>query len=202
MRPITIRKFIKNTSGLDRFLIFLAVIGVIVALISLFRGILRDSQVQVEYLANGNSDQRDGVEGIFVDIEGAVLNSGVYELSLGSRVKDVLVAAGGLSSVADREFCEKNLNMAELVKDGQKIYIPETINTDAPSGYNEAILTSRKVNVNTGTVEELDTLWGIGKSRADSIVKNRPYQNVDELVSKGVLTQNLLERNKEMISIY
>lgn len=202
VRPITVKKFIKNTSGLDRFLILLALIGVIVALISLFRGIIRDSQVQVEFLADGETDQRGNVEKIFVDIEGAVINSGVYELSIGSRVKDVLIMAGGLSGIADRSFCEKNINMAEEVKDGQKIYIPKVTNTNAPSGYGEAKSSSKTVNVNTGTITELDTLWGIGEAKADSIVKNRPYQNVEELVTKGVLTQNLLDKNREMISVF
>jgi competence protein ComEA len=202
VRVVTLKKYLLKTSRLDKVLIVLALIGAIVALISLFRGILRDSQVQVEYLASGNLSAGELGNKIFVDIEGGVMNSGVYELPDGSRIKDVLVMAGGLSDRADREFCEKNLNMAEVVKDGQKIYIPEGGNTDALSGYSEAILSSKKISINSATVAELDTLWGIGSARAESIVKNRPYQSVDELVSKGVLTQSLVDKNKELLSVF
>jgi competence protein ComEA len=58
------------------------------------------------------------------------------------------------------------------------------------------------VNINKATVAELDTLWGIGTARADSIVKNRPYQSVDDLVTKGVLTKSLVERNRLLMSVY
>ena len=202
MRDNTVAKFLKKSTRLDKVLIILVVFGVIVALISLFRGILSDRQVQVEYLAGGSAIANDKSGTIFVDIEGGVIKNGVFELADGSRVKDVLVLAGGLSDRADRSFCEKNLNMAEMVKDGQKIYIPEVENTNTQFGYVEAKTSSKTVNVNTATVAELDTLWGIGSTRAESIVKNRPYKSVDELVTKGVLTKSLLEKNRELMSVY
>ena len=58
------------------------------------------------------------------------------------------------------------------------------------------------VNINTATDKELDTLWGIGEARIDGIVKNRPYQSVEELVSKKVLTKQILEKNKDKITVY
>lgn len=202
MELVTFRKFIKKSGNLDRLLLTIILIGAIVAFISLFRGILMDRQVQVEYLSGGNSDNFEANSKIFVDIEGAVIKPGVYELFDGSRLKDVLVMAGGLSELADREFCEKNINMAELIKDGQKIYVPYGQNSDTQQGYFEAMLSSKKVSINSATIAELDTLWGIGVSRAESIVKNRPYQNIDDLISKGVLTKSVVERNRERMSVY
>jgi len=175
--------------------------GVVVSAISIFRGILMDRQVQVEYLSGGNAANATTTK-MVIDVEGAVINPGVYELASGSRIKDVLVMSGGLSAEADRDYCEKTLNMAEEVKDGQKIYIPKKTNNDAPAGYPEANNEAKKVNVNTATAAELDTLWGVGSARADSIVKNRPYQSLDELVSKKVLTQTILDRDKDLLSVY
>lgn len=197
-----LRKLFKKSNSLDRFLMALILIGSIVALISLFRGILIDRQVQVEYLKGGSIDNVQGVSKIFVDIEGSVIHPGVYELVDGSRIKDVLVMSGGLAETADREFCEKNINMAELIKDGQKIYIPSIVNTNTGHEYSEAMLSSKKVSINTATVAELDTLWGIGESRATSIVKSRPYQKLEDLVAKGVLTQSLLDKNRDLLTVY
>lgn len=202
MGHVTFRKFLKKTNRLDWVLITISLFGAIIALISLFRGILLDRQVQVEYIAGGNSVLGEANSTIFVDIEGSVIAPGVYELSEGSRMKDVLVMAKGLSDDADRLFCEKNLNMAELVKDGQKIYIPSIQSTGAPTGYGEAKSGVKMISINTATVAELDTLWGIGSARAEDIVKNRPYQSVDELVSKGVLTKSLVEKNIDKLSVY
>lgn len=198
----TLKKYFEKLNGLDRFLISIILIGAVVAVVSLFRGIVIDRQVQVEYLSGEGIVSGEADSKIFVDIEGAVILPGVYELPDSSRVKDVLVLAGGLSEGANREFCEKNLNMAELLKDGQKIYVPFLENTNAQQGYAEAILSSNKVNVNTASVTELDTLWGIGSARAESIVKNRPYNSIDELISKGALTKSLVDKNRDLLTVY
>lgn len=202
MEFINIKKFLKKTTGLDRFLIAIVLIGTLVSFISIFRGILVDRRVKVEYLSGGSMVQGEAISKILIDIEGAVINPGVYELFEGSRLKDVLVMAGGLSELADRDFCEKNLNMAQEIKDGQKIYIPKLLDTNAMIGYPKAEIGGKMVNINTASVAELDTLWGIGSARADTIVKNRPYQSIDELITKKVLTKAIVDRNRELLSVY
>lgn len=202
MGHVTLGKIIKKSNGLDRFLFFVVLIGVVVTLISLFRGITLDRQVQVEYLKGGSSVAGANVTKIFVDIEGSVMTPGVYQLDEGSRIKDVMVMAGGLSDKADRSYCEKNINMAEQLKDGQKIFIPETINTNAPQGYSVANLGTKLISINSATAAELDTLWGIGAARAESIVKNRPYQSLDDLVTKKVLTKSILDKDRDLLSVY
>ena len=62
---------------------------------------------------------------IFVDIQGAVASPGVYQLAAGSRVNDLLIKAGGLSGGADRDWVAKNINLAQKLADGVKIYILE-----------------------------------------------------------------------------
>ena len=58
---------------------------------------------------------------IMVDVDGQVLKPGLYSLKSNARVQDALIAAGGLSSNADRNA----INLAAKISDGQKIYIPE-----------------------------------------------------------------------------
>lgn len=206
MTSVTQNKFFQKIDGLDRGLITIFVLGLIVAGVALLRGILIDRQVQVEYITSADSEVS---QKIVIDVGGAVMSSGVYDLPLGSRVKDALVAAGGLSEKADREYCEKNINLAEIVKDGEKIYIPYLGVSNTGSGYlgegSEASTiggVSTKVNVNTASVQELNTLVGVGPVRSESIVKKRPYKNLDELVTKGALTKSILEKNREVLAVY
>ncbi len=186
--------------SMEKWLSVLVILGLIVAFISLFRGVLVPHQVQIEYLDSKNNSNSEAK--LVVDIEGAVNRPGVYELPLSSRIKDILVLAGGYSEKADREYCEKTLNLASPLKDGQKIYIPFIGNTPAVLGYSEAKSGSKLINVNTASESELDTLWGIGEARIETIVKNRPYVSVEELVSKKVFTKQILEKNLDKITVF
>ena len=174
-------------------------IGALLIITGLFRGILESRQVQVEYLSN---DEEVSKEKIFVDVGGGVENPGVYELISGSRMKDALMAAGGLSSAADRELIAKMFNLAQVLKDGQKIYVPIIGNSDTALGYVGHENTKGIININTASEKELDTLEGIGPTRAKAIIDNRPYLSVDELVEKKVISGSILEKIREEISAY
>ena len=58
------------------------------------------------------------------------------------------------------------------------------------------------VNLNTASKSELDTLWGVGEKRAEDIINGRPYKNVEEVIEKGVLPETIVERNKELLTVY
>ena len=62
---------------------------------------------------------------VTIDISGEVINPGVYRLTGEVRVNDILIKAGGLSANADRDWVAKNLNLAEKLIDGEKIFIPK-----------------------------------------------------------------------------
>lgn len=143
--------------------------------------------------------QSASVGSLKADIEGAVLKPGVYELVSGARVQDLLVAAGGLLGVADRDYVSKNINLAMKLTDGAKIYIPkkgEPATAKVPEG--QAII----ININNASESELDKLYGVGAVTAQKIIAGRPYSKIEDLVSKKVLGQNAFDKIKDNITVY
>ena len=134
-----------------------------------------------------------------VDVEGAVINPGVYMLSAGSRVEDAIVAAGGLAADADEELFAKTMNRAQKMTDGAKVYIPE-IGTDQTS-HNISTTQNELVSVNYATLAQLDVLSGVGPVTAQKIVDNRPYQTLDELVTKKAISASLYDKLKNSLSL-
>lgn len=161
-------------------------------------------QPKVEVLESGGIEGSTGK--ITVEVSGAVVKPGVYELLASDRVERLLIASGGLSATADREWVEKYINRAAKLLDGQKIYIPKTgeITVYSPQstvkGANAVVNVSPLVNINSASQTELEKLKGIGPARASSIIENRPYAAIDELVSKKVISKKLLEEIKEQIT--
>lgn len=145
---------------------------------------------------------------LVVDIEGAVVSPGVYSLPKESRIKDALIASGGISGEANRLWVSKNLNLALKINDGAKIYIPfeeEKQNSPVLSGSmggNSSIETQGSVNINSAPEKELDTLPGVGPVTAQKIIDNRPYQTLEELVSKKALSSKVFDNIKDKITLY
>lgn len=140
---------------------------------------------------------------IFIDVSGAVIKPGVYSLSDDSRIQDALISASGLAQNADRDWVSKNINLAQKLVDGSKIYIPrlgEGVSATALKGNAQA--KSSLINVNSATLQDLDTLPGVGPVTAQKIIDNRPYSVIDDLLSKKVLTQKVFDSLKQSISVY
>lgn len=198
--------------------IFLLVIAFFIAIISLVfyiydnkEQVIKDEPVRESVLSATSSR-------MVVDIAGAVERPGVYETTPGARLKDVLIQAGGLSAEAEREYISRNFNLAKLVIDQEKIYIPSreeiasgvfaepqrTLEYLQPSNNQQSTINNQQsnlININAATLEELDTLTGIGKITAQKIIQNRPYKSIDELVSKKVVNKGMYEKIKGLISI-
>lgn len=143
---------------------------------------------------------------IRVDVEGGIEKPGVYEMTMGSRVDDLLVAAGGLSSSADRVAIAKSLNRAAKLNDGAKLYIPQVgdniVNsTGIVAGANNNSLKAQ-ININEASLSELDNLPGVGPVTAEKIISGRPYQTVDELKSKKIIGNALFENIKDLVGVY
>lgn len=149
----------------------------------------------IEIISEAGSEASE----IVVDIQGAVAKPGVYTLPNGSRVNDVLIKSGGLSGTADRGWVAMNINLAQKLVDGQKIYIPEK------GGLIEGIAGSRmagKININTVSKSELETLPGIGSAYAQRIIDHRPYQSLNDLLEVPGIGPKTLEKIKDQITLY
>ena len=136
---------------------------------------------------------------IKVDIQGAVLNPGVYDLAFSSRVKDLLTVAGGLSEEADQDWVAQNLNQASKLKDGEKFYIPKKGETQIKGSQSSVV---GKININKASAVELKSLSGIGDAYSQRIVDNRPYANIEELKERKVIPASTFEKIKDKISVY
>jgi len=136
---------------------------------------------------------------IKVDISGSVVNSGVYELPTDSRVIDALEKAGGLTAEADTKWIDANLNRAQILVDGQKLFIPAVGNLGTQTSVKS---TNEKVSVNSATASELESLPQIGPVTAQKIITNRPYQTIEELVSKKAISQSVLTKIKDLITLW
>lgn len=139
---------------------------------------------------------------IQVDIEGAVVMPGVYKLSSGAIVQDVLVSSGGLSVDADRNYVSKNINLAAKLYDGAKIYIPKTGDNATVVQSSGATGQQVLINVNTASVDALDALPGVGVATATKIIDNRPYAKPNDLLDKKVVSAKVFDQIKDRISVY
>lgn len=122
-----------------------------------------NSQVQEEI-----GDKEDSL--LYVYVCGSVKNPGVYELKSGSRYFEAIELAGGLTEEARKE----EINLALVIEDGIKIYIP-SIKEEAPEAQ---ALEDGLISINKGSLEELLTLTGIGEAKAKDIINYR--ENNDE----------------------
>lgn len=124
---------------------------------------------------------------IVVHISGAVVTPGVYELAQGARIRDGIDAAGGLSADA----AGNALNLARILTDGEQVIVPsqEEVEAQASSQVDNSAEggfgAPEKININTASVEQLDTLPGIGPKTAQKIVadrqKNGPFKKPEDL---------------------
>lgn len=191
---------IEGTFERFRIPIFIALAGIILVGAGFLTLNLNRSEEKIEIISSENPVS----ETIFADIEGAVEKPGVYELSSGSRIQDLLVAAEGFSAEADRVWVEKNLNRAQKLKDGDKFYIPKKGEGLQLQKTQSEVLNTQKelVNINTASQSELEALWGIGPVTAQKIIDNRPYQNVEDLLTKKILGSSVYQRIAEQLTVY
>lgn len=133
---------------------------------------------------------------VLVDVSGAVVVPGVYQLPSGARLELAIKAAGGLTNEADREYIAENLNLASKLPDGAKVYIPKK----GEEGFQQGSASSaNKININSALSSELETLSGIGPKTAEKIINGRPYQSIDDLLLRKIVGQSVFEKIKDKI---
>ncbi len=176
----------------------------LVLLASGCRSASRRAQFQAEgSSAPASSRESSGVakeaanETVCVYVCGEVACPGVYELPSGSRVRDVIVQAGGLKEEADAEA----INQASVLKDQEKIVVPSVNEASAGTGSDPSGL----LDVNSATKEQLMALPGIGESRAAAIIsyreKNNGFRSVEDLLKVEGIKAGIYNKIKDSISV-
>jgi competence protein ComEA len=136
---------------------------------------------------------------ILIDMKGAVVKEGVYEMKEGDRFKDAVEKAGGFLPEADI----KKVNLAQIVQDQMILYVPnknEQVQDVATSSKGEG-----KVQINAASKEQLEKITGIGSRKAESILKYReehgPFQKIEDLLEIDGIGVKSLEKIKDQIII-
>lgn len=189
----------------NKFIYIFICIGIVsLCLIGLFFIDRKDSEkedknyleleIQNETENNTENSENDEEENnmIYVHIAGEVVNPGVVIAKEGDRIQDIIEKAGGVTELANLN----KVNLAYKVEDGQKINIPNINDKDeeeyVSDNGGENVLESEtalgkngKVNINTATQTELETLSGIGPSTASKIIKyreeNGKFKNIEDI---------------------
>lgn len=158
----------------------------------------------------------------YIDIKGSVKKPGVYEFKENDRVIDAIELAGGLKPNANTN----NINLSKKLESEMVIYIYSNkeiqngtkalncdtvcntevieINNCIEKDTNETNSTN-KVNINTASLEELQTLSGIGESKAKNIIEYRTtngnFKNIEEIKNISGIGDALYEKIKDKITV-
>ena len=142
---------------------------------------------------------------VVVHVAGAVQNAGLVTGTAIWRVDDAVTAAGGPRGDADLD----RLNLAALIRDGERIYVP-TVGQDAPpeiAGSSASTQSVRvgPVNINTADAQTLETLPGVGPSTAATIISHREehgaFGAVDALVAVRGIGPATLDALRDHVTV-
>lgn len=135
---------------------------------------------------------------LVIDVEGKVKRPGIVTLPRGSRIVDAIKAAGGLTGKADTS----SLNMARKIDDGEQILVGAA---PAPGAAAAPGTTGAKVNLNTATIDQLDTLPGVGPVTAKSILdwraKNGRFAKVEDLLDVKGIGAATLDDLRDLVTV-
>ena len=147
---------------------------------------------------------------LIVQAAGAVVHPGVYHLSTGSRVADLVAAAGGLVPEADID----RVNLASPLADGARVYLPRQGESIPPGPVSDGggggpaagpSTTAPPVDLNTATAEQLDTLPGVGPATAAAIIDYRqrhgPFRSIGDLAQVRGIGEAKLAQLRDLVRV-
>jgi competence protein ComEA len=139
---------------------------------------------------------------ITVYVSGKVNQEGLYSLPMGSRINDAIQAAGGFSADANSRV----INLAGILVDGEQIDVPGVISTAATGSASRSVtLVSGLVDINTASIEQLDTLPNVGSKTAQDIIDyrsaNGPFGSIEEIMDVPGIGQAKFDEMKDLITV-
>jgi competence protein ComEA len=139
---------------------------------------------------------------ITVYVSGKVNEEGLYTLPIGSRVNDAIQAAGGFLNEANSSV----LNLAKILEDGEQINVPGLITPAAPGNSTRSMTpVAGMVDINTASLEQLDTLPDIGPITAQDIIDyrntNGPFASIESIMDVPGIGQGKFEAIKDLIIV-
>jgi competence protein ComEA len=154
---------------------------------------------------------------IRVHVAGEVLRPGVYQLPGTARVVDAVDAAGGPTALADVDV----INLAAALFDAAQVFVPRrgSVGTRAsiprplpgvnappsPNANTPEGASSVRVNINTASMSDLDTLSGVGPSTAKAIIdyrtKNGPFGSIEDLLNVRGIGPAKLDAMREQVTV-
>ena len=162
----------------------------------------------------GGSVGPDGSALVVVEIVGAITRPGVYELPTGSRVGDLVDAAGGYGPRVDTQRAAASLNLAAVLSDGDQVRVPsrddatpETAGGGGSGGDGGSGTTGAGplVDLNRASSTELDALPGIGPVTAGKIIAARedaPFATVDDLRTRKLVGEKTFQQLKPLVTVH
>lgn len=199
----------------------LYVIGSIVCILFVvvaFIFLQRDQEEELQLLEDFSSEEsneslsvaeEETVEIVIkVDVKGAVVRPGLYMAKPDDRVLDLIEQAGSFTEEAD----QNGVNLAQRVEDQMVIYVPTigeeatSVNTTSSLGNSGGtVAQDGKININQATAAELETITGIGPSKANAILQyreeNGTFKSIEELKNISGIGDKTFEKLKDEITI-
>ena len=188
-----IKEFVKGIMQDKKRLIKILII-ILIILLAVAMRINENNKNKVIVSKNVQTEVEE--EFIYVDVDGAVVNPGVYKLKKGSRVFEAIKKAGGLSDYADTS----SLNQAKFVEDGEKITIPVSNDDMSYSDGSD----SKLININTADKSRLTELSGVGDAIADRIIEYRNktrFSSIEDIKNVKGIGDATFEKIKNQITV-